>query len=104
MATLAELAGLGGGTDPTTDDDLKAKVTKAMLIIAFEIEGEDPATTNHAERLAVAKSVYENPQSSREKFLRAMVAANNTATIANILAASDASIKTAVRNAWNTFI
>lgn len=104
MATLEELAGLNGSTDPTTDDSLKAKVEKAMLVIAKEIENEDVGVTDHAKRLAVAKSIYSNPQSSRDKFLRAMVAANAGATIANILGADDAAIKSAVRNAWNTFL
>lgn len=106
MATLEELAGIDGtiNTDPTTDDDLKARVEKAMLVVARSIEVEDAGTTDHAKRLALAKSVYSNPQSARDQFLRAMVAANASANISVILAATDQQILDAVEAAWNTFI
>ncbi len=86
------------------DDSLKTKVEAAITVVAQEIEGEDPATTDHAKRLALAKKVYENSNSMRDEFLKAMVAANNTATTAAILAASDATILTNVRAAWDTFL
>jgi len=98
MAALNEIAGLWA------DDGLKTKVEAGMTVIAKEVEDESDATTDHAKRLALAKSVYANPQTMREQFLRAMVAANADQDTAVILAASDTAILQAIRDAWNTFL
>lgn len=101
MATYTELAGLP--SNPSFDA-FRDKVTVAMAVQARVVELESSGTANHAERLALAKAIYANPQTYRDRFVRAMIAAYNGASIANILAADDADILAAVAAAWNTFI
>lgn len=97
MATLLELKSLF--TDPVLGD----KVEAACVIVAEEIRAEDSGTANHANRYAWAKTVWTNSAGARDGMLKAILGANNTATVAVINAASDATILAAVRNAVNVF-
>jgi hypothetical protein len=97
MATLVELRTLI--TNPT----LAEKVESAILIIAEEVRVESDATANHANRVKLAKAIFNDSTGWRDNFLRAMLAANSAETLTNIQNASDAAILTATRNAWNVF-
>lgn len=97
MATLAEIWTL------LEHPQLKEKVSAACLIAAEAIRIEDGQTANHANRLKWAKSVLEDPVGAGADMLRAVLAANNTAPLASITGASDATIQSAVNAAVNIF-
>lgn len=97
MATLAEIWTL------LDDPNLKQKISSACLIAAEAVRVEDPGTANHANRLEWAKGVFKNPVQAGQDFLRALLAANNTASLAQLTGASDATIQTAVNQAVNIF-
>lgn len=97
MATLAELWTL------LDNPALKEKVSAACLIAAEAIRVEDPGTANHANRLAWAKATYLDPVGAGRDVLKAVLAQNASATLAQITGASDSTIQTAVNNAVNTF-
>lgn len=97
MATLAELSGLLN--DPT----LAAKVKSACLVAAQAIQVESGTTANHANRIKWAKRVFVDPDSAGVQLLRAVLAANATATLAQINTASDATIQSSVNAAVDTF-
>ena len=58
--------------------------------------GEATGTTNHANRLKWAKKVFGDPVGQGNLMLRAVLAANNAATLSQITGASDSTIQTAV--------
>ena len=78
------------------NDALRQKIRVACLIGADTVRAESAATVNHAARLAWAKGVFENPVNAGEKMLWAVLAQNKSASLATILAASDAVIQTNV--------
>lgn len=93
MATLTELSSLLN--DPT----LTSKCNAACLVAASAIIGENSGTSNHANRLLWAKKVFQDPVSQGQLMLRAVLAANNAATLTAINTASDATIQSAVNAA-----
>jgi len=97
MATLTEIATL------LNDPGLNDKCKSACLIAAQAIQVEAAGTTNHANRLKWAKKVFTDPVSAGTDLLRAVLAANNTAPLASIQAATDSQIQTAVNAAVDTF-
>jgi len=97
MATLSEIWTLL--EDPT----LKEKVSAACLVAAEAIRTEDSGTANHANRLKWAKSVLKNPVQAGDDMLKAVLAANSSASLAAITGASDSTIQTAVDAAVNIF-
>lgn len=97
MATLSELAGL------LQDPILGAKCKAACLVAAQAIQVEAGATANHANRIKWAKAVFVDPDGWGVKLLRAVLAANASATLAQINAAADSTIQTAVNAAVDTF-
>lgn len=97
MATLIEIKSLF--TDPTLGD----KVEAACVIVAEEIRAENNATTNHANRLIWAKTVWNNSGGARDAMLKALLGANNAVPLASITGASDSAILTAVRAAVDVF-
>lgn len=90
MATLTELSGL------LNDGPLTDKCKSAALVAAQVVIVESAGTANHANRLKWAKRVFADPVSQGTLMLRAVLAANSTATLAQINAASDATIQSAV--------
>ena len=98
MATYAEL--LSASEDTT----LKNKVRVALTIAAEAIRTEAAATTNHAARLAWAKTVSLNPAQYVDPMLRAVLAQNTGATLASILSATDATVQSAVNAAVDVFV
>ena len=85
------------------NDDLRNKIRVACIIAANTVRIENVATINHAARMLWAKSVYESPVNAAEKMLWAVLAQNNTATLSQITAASDAAIQTNVNAAIDLF-
>ncbi len=75
----------------------------ACLVAADTIRAEDPATPNHANRLAWAKLVFERPEDTATAMTKAVLAANRTLTAGQITSATDAGIQAAVSNAVNLF-
>lgn len=98
MATYAELYAIA-----KTNSDLRNKVTVACLIAADTIRSENPATTNHDNRLIWAKRALTSPEKVGEEMLPAVLAQNVSATTTQINSASDSTIQTAVNNAINLF-
>ena len=97
MATYAELLTAG------ENDGLRRKVRVGCIIAANVIMTELATVPNHTARLAWAKAVYENPVTAGEKMLWAVIAQNNTFTLAQITGASDAAVQTAVTAAVDLF-
>jgi len=86
MATYVELHAEFG------NETLIAKVEVAVLIAADTLLGDTPDDSDRK----WASAVYENPRREALKAWKALLAANNGATLANILASTDATIQTAV--------
>lgn len=96
MATLSELSTL------LNDGPLTDKCKAAGLIAANAIIAEVAGTPNHANRLKWAKKVFSDPVTQGTALLRAVLAANASATLTQINGASDATIQTAVNAAVDT--
>jgi hypothetical protein len=82
---------------------LLERVAVAVIIAADTILNEDPATTNHANRLVWAKDAFINPENYSRKFLAAILAANKNATVAQIQGSTDAQIQNNVDAAVDVF-
>jgi hypothetical protein len=105
MATYDELFQAG------QDQALQNKVTVAATIAADTIlQGND--TTNPpwdqtapqpANRRIWAKQTFEDPTGTGRSFMPALIAANSTATLAQITGASDINIQNAVNAAVDIF-
>ena len=96
MASYMELRNL-------FSSDIKNKVEVACIVAAEAIRSEDPATTNHANRLLWAKAAFANPGGMSNQMLMALLAANKDATVAQITGASDAAIQAKVDAAVDVF-
>lgn len=97
MATYAELLILSENTT------LQQKVRVACVIAAETVRTEPSGTTNHALRLAWAKTVFADPEGVMKRMLWAVLAQNRAQTSAVIAAASDAGVQTAVDAAVDVF-
>lgn len=97
MATYTELFGLNNNSD------LRNKITVACIVAAETIRTELVTVPNHANRLSWASVVFANPAREAERLTWAVLAQNKTATVAQITAASDATIQTAVDAAVDVF-
>jgi hypothetical protein len=78
--------------------DLFQRIAVACVIQANVIRTETPPA-NSAQRLAWARKALADPQGTATQMLWAALAQNAALTTAQIAAASDASIQTAVANA-----
>lgn len=81
---------------------MSARCASACLIAAQAVQVEADATANHANRVKWAKRVFADPSAAGQQMLRAVLAANNTATLAQINAAADATIQAAVNSSVDT--
>lgn len=90
MATLTELTALLGDAGA-----LDAKIRGALLIEAQLIVANSSATA--AQKLW-ARMCFEDVAQFKQAALAAVLAANNTATFAQIQGASDSAVQTAVHN------
>ena len=87
MATYSELEDLFG--DPT----LTAKCRVALIIAAQTVFDEDPATANHANRVIWARAVLSDTEPRVNAAVRAILAANASASVAQIQGATDTSVQ-----------
>lgn len=97
MATYTELYEIAN------NNTLLDKFTAAVAVQAEAIRTENGATTNHANRLIWAKQAFTDPRAMALKMTWPILAQNAGATKAQILAASDATILTAVASAVDVF-
>lgn len=105
MATYEELSALAMDmVDQRYNHPVYAKVAVAMAIAAENIRLEPPATPNHAERLAWAKAMLRTPAHMADSLMWVLLAQYSGNSIAQITAASDAAVQTAVDNALNLML
>lgn len=93
MATYAELLAAA------ENDVLKGKARVAVIIAADVVRAESTGTANHTARLAWAAKALRDPAAEGQRALWCALAQNASATSAAILAATDATVQTAVNNA-----
>ncbi len=86
MATFVELY------DLISNDELRNKVRVATRNSAQDLLDGTPT----AAEIDWAAEVFSNPRSESQKAFESVLAVNRTATVANILGASDAAIQTNV--------
>lgn len=89
--------------DLCNDSSLKNRTAIACVIAANAIRTEAGATANHANRLLWAKAALANPVGEAARMLPAVLAQNVASTVAQIQAATDATLQTAVNNAVDLF-
>jgi len=95
MATYTELFTL------FSDSALAEKVASAVAIKADVVRADVSATTNQK---AWAGRAFANPKSEANRFLIAVLAANESSTITNIQSASDTQIQTNVDDVFQLFV
>lgn len=93
MATYLELL------QAAEDDTLNKKTRVAVLVAADVVRAEADTTTNHAARIAWASKATRDPITEGKRALWCALAQNAGTALSAILAASDATIQTAVNNA-----
>lgn len=98
MATYIEIIAL------INDSTLRQKVTVACIVAAENIRVEDVATPNHTTRLAWAKKVYAAPESVANDMMPSIIVQNKALTSAQIAAANDAAVQSAVDAAVSAFV
>lgn len=98
MATYIELTALATGAD-TLRQQIKMAIAKAAQTITIE----DSGTVNHTERLAWARAALGSPDAEVDRVVWYVLAANSTATVAQIQTATDATVQSAVDAAVNLF-
>ena len=97
MATYDELNDLAG------QNVLVDRIAVAITIAADKVLNEANTTPNNAARLVWAKSAFNNPLAQAKAFQNAGLAANQGATVTQIINATDAAILANVESAINTF-
>lgn len=97
MATYAELL------QASENDTLTKKIRVACFIAAEKVRVENAGTSNHAARLVWARSVFADPAQEAKRMVWAVLAQNNSLTLAQITGATDAQVQTAVDAAVDVF-
>lgn len=98
MATYAELL------TASENETLRQKIRVAVVVAAEKVRTEDAqVVTNHAARLAWARSVFEGPEAVTQRMVWAVLAQNRASTLAQITGASDGTVQTAVDAAVDVF-
>ncbi len=87
MATYQELF------DLRHNQVLLDKVTVAIFVAAETIYDEAGGVTNHANRIIWAREASVKARLMAEVFMGSVLAANKTATVANIIGAADTAIQ-----------
>ncbi len=95
MATYLELYNLA------QDGNLRSKCAVAVLVAVDTIRGEDAQTVNHANRLAWAREALKDPVGEGARLLGVALVQNKTLTTAQIQAATDAGLQSAIDSAIN---
>ena len=99
MATYTDLFQIANDGDA-----FQKRVAVACVVAADTIRLEDPATAQHAERLAWAAAVLREPMAEAARMVWGVVAQNKSATAGQITGATDAQIQTAVDSCVNLFL
>ena len=97
MATYLELFSI------RSEPELVEKMTVAVVVAAEAIRVDASPPANQANRLKWASLVFANPTSEARSMLWAVLAANKSATLAQIIGATDSSIQTNVDSAGDVF-
>lgn len=97
MATYTELYEIAN------NNTLLDKITAAVAIQAEAVRVESDQTANHANRLIWARQAFSDPRAMAGSMTWPILAQNASLTRAQILAASDAAILSAVAAAVNVF-
>ncbi len=90
MASYSELY------DLRNDSALKNRITTACIIAAETVMNELATVPNNVNRLIWAKAVFANPKGEANRMHMAILAANQSASVAQIQSATDAAIQTNV--------
>lgn len=93
MATYLELL------QAAEDDTLNRKSRIAVIVAADLVRSEAAVTTNHQARLAWASQALRAPEQEGKRALWCALAQNSTATLSQLLAATDATLQTAINTA-----
>lgn len=97
MATYTELF------DLLATQSLKNRVAFAVMVAAQTVAIEPPATVNHANRLKWAAQAITNPAEVGIAMMRFLLATHRALTAAQIIAADDATLQTAINGAIDLF-
>ncbi len=89
--------------DVKNDSDLQEKVAVAIVIAATKIFEDASPPSNQAARLVWASDALLSPGAMVRPMLWAVIAANESATVANILGASDAAIQSNIDDVVDLF-
>lgn len=95
MATLLELHSIS-----QSSGELFARFEAGMLYKSWEIVGEDPGTTNHANRIELAKNTLLNLSPVAKQYFKYFLSDETIQT--NIESSTDGEIMTAITNFYNT--
>ena len=82
---------------------LREQVQVGIADVASEINAEPTSTPNHTERVKWAASALNNSQGEASKFLLAVLVANKSATVTQILNATDTTVLNNVRSFVDLF-
>lgn len=85
------------------DSALRNRVSVACLVAAEAVRVEAVNVPNHANRLSWAKATFVDARGTGERMLPAILAQNAALTRAQILAATDSALQTAVIAAVDVF-
>jgi hypothetical protein len=96
MATYAELLTIASSS---VGDALRARIRVAVVVAADVVRAENTGTANHASRMIWARQVLQSPDTEAQRMLWAVLAQNRAFTLAQITAADDATVQTAVNAA-----
>ncbi len=97
MATYNELF------DLLNNSELRNKISVAVGVSAETIRTELATVPNHTNRLIWSQDAFKNPQRIAREVMWSVIIANRTATVAQILAATDAAIQTNVDDVVDHF-
>lgn len=93
MATYTELKALA------EDKTLLERAAVAVIVAADVVRTEAPTVNNHSFRLAWAGKALTQPQAEGQRALWCALAQNRALTVAQIQAADDTSLQTAINAA-----
>ena len=79
------------------------KVTVAIIVAVETVFAEAGGTANHANRLIWAREASVSPAPMAQVFMGLVLAANRSATVANIIGATDLAIQTNVDDTVDDF-
>ncbi len=95
MANYDELLAIA----PSTGGTLLGRIRVAAQVAAGNIIGENPATANHAARLAWARATFADPDTAARELIWPVLVINKAAAASAITGAADSLVQTAVDTA-----